>query len=236
MTTVDTPMARTVCDEEVVIIPGDVALLGRLRMPEHPIGIVIFAHGCGSDRHSLRNRFVADALAGHRLATLTIDLLTPSEVIEGGKAFDVELLGRRLIAAHRWLRAVPSLREFPVGYFGAGSEAPVALWAAAEPRSRVRAVVVRGGRPDLAGGRLVNVLAPTLYLVGGQDCRVRVENRRAAESMRCEHRITELASAAPLLESQLSRRVAYLAAVWFTENLTSKPLTSAASEPERRAG
>jgi len=219
MTTVAIAAPHSVCDQEVAIPMGAVELAAHLRLPDHPIGIVVFAHGSGSNRHSPRNTCVVEVFAGHQLATLSIDLLTSAEAINGAKVFDVELLGSRLAIARRCLRSSSICRELPVGYFGAGSEAPAALWAAAEPRDKIRAVVVRGARPDLAGARLGDVMAPTLFLVGGLDIRVRTVNHRAAAAMRCEHRVTVLAGHGLGSDSRISQRAAYVAAMWFAEQL-----------------
>lgn len=216
-------------DDEVIIPAAGVDLMGDLRVPHPAVGLVVLAHGSGSTRRSPRNRSLAEALAGHGLATLTMDMLTPAEATDFGKVFDVALLGGRLTVVRNWLET-SACGELPVGYFGAGSEAPAALWAAAELGDRIRAVVVRGGRPDLAGERLVKVLAPTLFLTGGHDQRVRAPNRAAAEVMRCEHRITELSIPGhPSDGPSLMRSVVYLAALWFTEHLTADPLVSAIS-------
>ncbi|MGW4772504.1 hypothetical protein ACWEO2_31275 [Nocardia sp. NPDC004278] len=225
MTTVDT---AAVCDQEVAIPIGAVELAAHLRIPDHPVGIVVFAHGSGSNRHTPRNTSVVEVFAGHRLATLSIDLLTSAESIVGAKVFDVELLGTRLAIARRCLRSSSICRELPVGYFGAGSEAPAALWAAAEPRDKIRAVVVRGARPDLAGARLGGVMAPTLFLVGGLDIRVRTVNHRAAETMQCEHRVSVLAGHGPgSADLRISQRAAYVAAMWFAEQLRAHPAPAA---------
>ncbi|WP_406230392.1 hypothetical protein [Nocardia sp. NBC_01009] len=220
MTTVDIAAPHSVCDQEVAIPVGAVELAAHLRIPDHPIGIVVFAHGSGSNRHNPRNTFVVEVFAGHRLGMLSIDLLTSAEAIDDAKVFDVGLLGSRLAIARRCLRSSPICRELPVGYFGAGSEAPAALWAAAEPRDNIRAVVVRGARPDLAGARLGNVMAPTLFVLGGLDIRVHTVNRRAAAAMRCEHRVTVLAGhGLGSADPQTSQRAAYVAAMWFAEQL-----------------
>lgn len=208
----------------------DAVLDGCLRLPPRPIGLVVLVHGGSEGRHSPRHRFVADLLTGHRIATLTMDMLTAAEKFDHATMFDVELLGDRLARVRRRLLVIPELQRLPVGYFGTGPDAPAALWAAAEPDARVGAVVVRGGRPDLAGERLGRIVAPTLLLVGGLDHRVRERNERAAEAMRSEHRVTELMSPGrPSRAGHLSWRAAYLAAVWFTEHLTAAAADTAAS-------
>ncbi|QIS12504.1 dienelactone hydrolase family protein [Nocardia arthritidis] len=207
--------------EELILTAGEAELAGLLRIPEQPTGVVVFAHGSGSDRRSPRNRFVGDIFAGHGLTTVTIDLLTPTETTDLTTIFDIDLLGGRLAAVRRLLWALPGCRRLPVGLFGVGTDAPVTLWAAAELGGDIGAAVVRGGRPDLAGDRLADILAPTLFLVGGQDPRVRELNRRAAKSLCCVHRVTELTGlGSGPNEFRMSRSAAYLAAVWFAEHLT----------------
>jgi putative phosphoribosyl transferase len=166
-------------DEEVTVDAGDVRLGGHLALPATATGVVVFAHGSGSSRHSPRNRYVAGVLADAGLGTLLFDLLTPDEEHDRANVFDVELLAGRLVGATAWLRRLPGLERVPVGYFGASTGAAAALWAAAEPGVDIAAVVSRGGRPDLAGPRLPAVGAPTLLVVGGRDDVVLELNRAA---------------------------------------------------------
>ncbi|MGW6425511.1 hypothetical protein ACWF82_22810 [Nocardia sp. NPDC055053] len=172
---------------------------------------------------------MADLLAGHGLSTLIVDTLAPDEARRYASIFDVELLGDRLVDVRGWLHTMPQLRDLPTGLLGTGSDAPAALWAAAEPGAMAGAVVVRGGRPDLAGHRLTRITAPTLFLVGGVDRRVHAHNHSAAELMRSEYRLTPLmARGRSPIDVQPSRRAAYLAAVWFTEHLCAdapRPIT-----------
>lgn len=156
-------------DEEVDVRAGAVALAGHLVLPERPLGVVVFAHGSGSSRHSPRNRYVASVLNDAGLGTLLFDLLTVDEEADRANVFDIDLLGRRLADVTAWLRDQPGTRGLPVGYFGASTGAAAALWAAAEPHAGITAVVSRGGRPDLAGRRLRDVDAPTLLIVGSRD-------------------------------------------------------------------
>lgn len=229
MTTVDSTGPQLLRDTEVVIPADTVELAGHLRVPVSPIGLVVFAHGSGSTRNTPRSRSIAEVLVYHRLATMSIDLLTPAESTHPAWIFDIALLGDRLAAVRSWLRTARLCRTLPVGYFGAGSDAPAALWAAAERGDDVRAVVVRGARPDLAGERLADVTAPTLFLVGGHDTRVHALNRRAAAAMRCEHRVQELNVPGHVSEGpRVSEWAARLAAAWFTEYLAADPLASAA--------
>jgi putative phosphoribosyl transferase len=145
------PPAR---DEEVEAIAGPVRLAGHLTVPGQATGIVVFAHGSGSSRHSPRNRYVAAVLSQAGLGTLLFDLLTPGEELDRASVFDIGLLARRLADVTGWLRGQDGAAGLPVGYFGASTGAAAALWAAAEPGAGIGAVVSRGGRPDLAGPRL----------------------------------------------------------------------------------
>ena len=161
---------------EVRIDP--LGLAGLLRLPAAPRGLVIFAHGSGSSRHSPRNNLVADSLGRARLATLLFDLLTEREEDDRGNVFDITLLAERLIAAVDWSRAEPATAGLPLGLFGASTGAAAALVAAAGDR-RIGAIVSRGGRPDLAGQALARVRAPTLLIVGGADREVLRLNKLA---------------------------------------------------------
>jgi putative phosphoribosyl transferase len=205
-------------DEDVELRVGSLRLFGHLAVPPAPIGLVLFAHGSGSSRHSPRNRFVARALNQDRIATLLFDLLSPDEEIDRRNVFDVELLAERLAAATDWARTKYS--ALPVGYFGASTGAAAALWAAADQGTRIGAVVSRGGRPDLAIPRLAHVSAPTLLIVGGHDDVVIRLNREAAQQLRCEHRLDIVPGATHLFEEPGTlETVAELAAGWFTRHL-----------------
>src|SRR5262245_2139107 len=173
---------------------------GTLTVPTESSGIVVFAHGSGSSRLSPRNQWVAEFLNGAGYATYLFDLLTPDEQAERANVFDVELLGQRLTEATRWVTDQPGVRGLPVGYFGASTGAAAALWAATEPDVDVRAVVSRGGRPDLAGDRLGRVMAPTLLVVGGLDCQVLTLNWRAARQLRAECDVAVVPGASHLFE------------------------------------
>jgi putative phosphoribosyl transferase len=150
---------------------------------------VLFAHGSGSGRASPRNRLVARLLNEAGVATLLFDLLTEDEALDRDNVFDIPLLATRLVAAHRFVEQASETESLPVGYFGASTGAAAALVAAADPELEVAAVVSRGGRPDLAAGKLGLVTAPTLLIVGGHDDVVIELNRRAAEQLRCEHEL-----------------------------------------------
>ena len=168
---------------------------------------------------------MARALNDAGLGTLLFDLLGPDEEADRANVFDIPLLAERLSAATAWLGAQPACRERPIGYFGASTGAAAALWAAAEPGSPVRAIVSRGGRPDLAGDRLEAVRAPTLLIVGGRDEEVLELNREAAQRLRSEHRIEIVPGATHLFEEPGALDVvADLAARWFVENLRARAL------------
>jgi putative phosphoribosyl transferase len=207
---------------DVEVIAGPVRLPGRLTVPNGASLVVVFAHGSGSSRHSPRNQLVADVLNRAGLGTLLFDLLTPIEERDRANVFDVEMLGCRLVEATRWLQANPATRRLDVAYFGASTGAGAALWAAAEPHLDVRAVVSRGGRPDLAGARLVSVRAPTLLIVGSRDEHVLALNRRAASHLRCENRVAVVPGATHLFEEPGTlQAAAELARDWFTSHLDS---------------
>jgi putative phosphoribosyl transferase len=205
---------------------------GNLVVPEGACGLVLFAHGSGSSRFSPRNRYVAGVLEDARLATLLVDLLTPGEeevdLCTRELRFDIELLAGRLLAAAAWAARDGRTRELPLGLFGASTGAGAALVAAAREPDAVRAVVSRGGRPDLAGLALAEVRAPTLLVVGGRDEVVRDLNRRAAEAMTRAHAVQlEVVRGATHLfeEPGALERVADLARAWFTRFLGGGPAT-----------
>lgn len=205
---------------ECTIDLGPVQLAGDLATPASPIGIVVFAHGTGSGRHSPRNRQVSQVLNQSRLATLLVDLLTPAEQQDRGNVFDIELLAGRLIGATRWLQAQPEARGLSVGFFGASTGAAAALWATADLGGQISAVVARGGRPDLAAPRLGEVRAPTLLIVGGRDQLVLELNRQAQAQLRCATALQVIAGASHLFEEPGALdRVAALAAAWFRHHL-----------------
>jgi putative phosphoribosyl transferase len=197
-------VAQTV-EEQLVRVPaGAVTLEGNLTLPQDSHGIVLFAHGSGSSRHSPRNRYVARVLNEAKLATLLIDLLTPhEEVIDARTAqlrFDIDLLAERLVDATDWLTQFPDTKDLPIGYFGASTGAAAALAAAAVRPEVVGAIVSRGGRPDLARGALAQVRAPTLLIVGGNDGQVIELNRAALAQLRCEKQLMIVPGATHLFE------------------------------------
>jgi len=225
-------MPRLADAREVSIRDGAVTLPGDLVVPGDAMGVVLFAHGSGSSRRSPRNREVAAYLHEAGLATLLFDLLTPAEAQDRGNVFDIGLLARRLEAATAWAD-VAIQPPLPIGYFGASTGAAAALVAAADLGTHIRAVVSRGGRPDLAGGRLGAVTAPTLLIVGGRDQVVLELNREAAGHLRCEHAIQVVTGATHLFEEPgTMAQVSDLARAWFTEHLT-RTGSRAAPAPSR---
>lgn len=211
---------RSVREEEVTLEAGRVRLAGHLCVPEAARALVVFAHGSGSSRHSPRNRFVATALNEVGLGTLLVDLLSPVEERDRGRVFDIEMLADRLSAVTRWLRARPEAKALRVGYFGASTGAAAALWAAGEADAEIGAVVCRGGRPDLARGRLGEVAAPTLLIVGGADQIVLDLNLEALQRLRCETSLAVVDHASHLFEEPGAlEEVARLAGDWFVRHL-----------------
>lgn len=214
-------------DQEIFVeVPAaGVLLRGDLGIPPKARGIVLFAHGSGSSRHSPRNRFVARELRRRGLATLLTDLLTPEEEAVDLRTaqyrFDIELLGRRLVGLVDWLTQHPQTKALRIGLFGASTGAAAALIAAAERPEAVHAVVSRGGRPDLAAPVLDRVRAPTLLIVGGADLPVLRLNEQALTKLRCEKHLAVVPGAGHLFEEPGAlEEVARLAAEWFGRYLT----------------
>ncbi len=206
--------------ENVRLSADGVELEGTLTVPAVAEGIVLFAHGSGSSRHSPRNRSVAQSLNGRGLATLLFDLLTPAEeevdVRSRALRFDIELLARRLVGATDWVRGEPRAKTLSIGYFGSSTGAAAALVAACQRAEMVHAVVSRGGRPDLAAGALEAVRAPTLLIVGGRDRQVLALNEGALARLRCEKRLEIVPGATHLFEEPGAlEEVAGLAGDWF---------------------
>jgi pimeloyl-ACP methyl ester carboxylesterase len=202
---------------EVRLDLGGAALTGDLEAPDAARGLVVFAHGSGSGRLSPRNRDVAARLQGAGFATLLFDLLTPEEADDRELVFAIDLLAGRLEEATRWGAAETGL---PVGLFGASTGAAAALEAAAAMPDVVRAVVSRGGRPDLAAGHLPAVRAPTLLLVGSRDASVLALNEGAADRLRCTHRLDVVEGAGHLFEEPGAlEEVARAAAAWLREHV-----------------
>lgn len=185
----------------IEIEPEPRALLeGDLQVPDRPSGLVLFAHGSGSSRHSPRNRQVAEKLNQSGFATLLADLLTPAEAAERTNVFDIGLLARRLTAVTRRVQDDERLRILPISYFGASTGAAAALRAAGQIGADIHAVVSRGGRPDLAGESLGRVVSPTLLIVGGADRQVLALNEEAAKLMRVRHQVSIVPGATHLFE------------------------------------
>jgi len=216
---------RRPIESEVAIPAGTVRLEGSLSWPAGASGIVLFAHGSGSSRHSPRNRYVAGVLQEGGFATLLFDLLTTAEDRDYATRFDIPLLTSRLLAGTAWVDRQPTAAGLPLGYFGASTGAAAALAAAAEAGSRVGAVVSRGGRPDLAGGAaLARVTAPTLLIVGGEDTVVIGLNRDAFARLACEKTLTIVPGATHLFEEPGTlEQVATHAARWFGRWLRPQP-------------
>jgi len=210
---------------QMVAIPVGAAttLTGDLIVPDMASGLVVFAHGSGSSRHSPRNRAVAESLRGTGLGTLLPDLLTePEDQVDAVTAelrFDIEMLGGRVVAIIDWLAGQRDTADLPVNLFGASTGAAAALAAAAERPGRVRSVVSRGGRPDLAGDALGRVRAPVLLIVGGRDIVVLRMNRDAAERLSAAHRIHIVPGATHLFEEPGAlEQVADTAGAWFLDH------------------
>jgi putative phosphoribosyl transferase len=215
---------------EVAITAGRAQLVGDLRLPPDPVGLVLFAHGSGSSRRSPRNIEVARRLEADGLGTLLFDLLTEEEARRRENVFDIPLLGERLVAATHWAMEEADLRTLPLGYFGASTGGAAALLAAAELPSEVAAVVVRGGRPDLAGTRLAAVRAPTLLIVGGRDTEVLALNRRAKARLGGPSQLAVVEGATHLFEEPGALElVAELASDWFATHLSMSARLAKAS-------
>jgi putative phosphoribosyl transferase len=201
---------------DVFIGVGPVRLEGRLTVPSDAAGIVVFAHGSGSSRHSPRNMDVAALLNRAGIATLLFDLLSAHEATDRRAVFDIELLARRLVGAVGQVGEMPDVADLPVGLFGASTGGGAALWAAADPDADIAAVVSRGGRPDLAAARLGEVRAPTLLIVGELDHTVLELNGFALARLRCEAELAVVPGATHLFaEPGTLEQAAALARGWF---------------------
>jgi putative phosphoribosyl transferase len=217
-------MAKAVSAEPVRIALGPVAVDGDLHVPERATGLVIFAHGSGSSRFSRRNRAVAKILEHAGFATLLLDLLTRDEEVKDERTaqyrFDIPLLGDRVVGAVEWTQARSDLRQLPIGFFGASTGAAAALIAAAARPTVTRAVISRGGRPDLAEAALPQVEAPTLLIVGGDDEPVIEMNRDAMRRMRAPVTLEIVPGATHLFEEPGTlEQVARLATDWCRRHL-----------------
>lgn len=215
--------SASVLSEAIQIRAGKALLEGDLAIPNNAAGLVIFAHGSGSSRHSPRNIQVAEALQGRGLGTLLFDLLTHEEehydINSGRYRFDIPLLGRRLVDVADFMK-VNQAKKLNIGYFGASTGAAAALFAAAERPEPVKAIVSRGGRPDLAGSDLPKVAAPTLLIVGGHDTAVIALNREAKARMKAVTELVIIPGATHLFEEPGALdEVARLAGDWFLKHL-----------------
>lgn len=210
-----------------VPLEGGGYMEGELAVAREAQGIVVFAHGSGSSRHSPRNQTVAYALHRVLLGTLLLDLLTEEEAhidrITSHLRFDIDFLAGRLVRATEWLRNRREASSRSIGYFGASTGAAAALVAATKVGDAVKAIVSRGGRPDLAGAALPRVQQPTLLIVGSRDTQVLELNRAALERLECVKRLEIIQGAGHLFEEPGSLdRVAQLAGQWFRQHLPPK--------------
>jgi len=214
---------KTMQKDDVTIPAGEVTLKGNIYLPPKAKGMVLFAHGSGSGRFSPRNLFVAEALAASGIASLLSDLLNEWEADDRQKVFDIDLLSERLLHGLAWVMKEKRLKGFPVGLFGASTGAAAALSAAAQKPEEVKAVVSRGGRPDLAQESLPLVEAPTLLIVGGRDRQVIQLNREAMGCLHCTKELVIVPGAGHLFEEPGTlERVAELAIEWFSRYFKAK--------------
>lgn len=212
---------NTGVEQLVRIAVDEIHMEGILELPPNACGMVLFAHGSGSSRHSLRNNYVARVLRDHGFGTLLLNLLTAQEDAHYQTRFDIPLLTHRLHVATRWAARNDPTRHLPIGYFGASTGAAAALQAAAELGDGIAAVVSRGGRPDLAGSHaLAQVKSPTLLLVGGLDSEVLRLNREACEWLSCTKELSIIHGATHLFEEPGTlEEVARRATSWFAQHL-----------------
>jgi putative phosphoribosyl transferase len=200
---------------------ASVTLKGDLIVPENATGIVIFSHGSGSSRFSSRNKMVAELIQQHHIGTLLFDLLTEEEDEINENRFNIDLLSDRLIATTQWLMEQESTKELPIGYFGASTGAASALRAAAHFKEKIKAVVSRGGRPDLAISDLTQVTAPTLLIVGSLDTPVITMNKMAYDTLKAPKEMKIVEAATHLFEEPGKlQEVADFAIDWYKKHLT----------------
>jgi len=215
---------KAILAQEIKIPIGSIRLEGFLHIPPEAKGVVLFAHGSGSSRHSPRNQFVASFLQENNIGTLLFDLLTPEEEkadnITRELRFNIPFLAERLLGASEWVEKNPDTHHLSIGYFGASTGAAAALIAAAELGSKVSAVVSRGGRPDLAGQALGKVQCPTLLIVGGNDFGVIELNQSAFDLLECKKKLEIVPDATHLFEEPGTlEEVGRMASIWFADNL-----------------
>jgi putative phosphoribosyl transferase len=212
---------------EIDIPVDEFILKGNLTIPKNTNSIVIFSHGSGSSRFSTRNNFVAKILNQSNIATLLTDLLTLEEDEIYENRFDIELLTQRLIAVTNYTSKLTSLKNLPIGYFGASTGAASALKAAARLKNKIKAIVSRGGRPDLALDDLKLIEAPTLLIVGSRDHVVIELNEQAYMNLKCYKKLEIIDGANHLFEEPGKlEEVAYLASKWFTEHIVNSKIKS----------
>ena len=209
-------------EKTIFINDGEKIIEGSLTVPEGAKGIVVFAHGSGSSRYSIRNNYVATVIRKHNLATFLLDLLTPEEDADYSKRFDIDLLAHRLSIATKWLQKQQNTKNLKIGYFGASTGAAAAIQSAAENISTIKAIVSRGGRPDLAMPYLYKISAPTLLIVGGNDEVVIELNSEAYNNLKCDKKLEIVKGATHLFEEPGTlEQVAILAEQWFDKYLAS---------------
>ena len=207
-------------EKMILINDGEKTIEGSLIIPSGAGGIVVFAHGSGSSRHSVRNNYVAAVIRKNNLATFLLDLLTPEEDADYSKRFDIDLLAHRLFIAKKWLQEQPDTKNLRIGYFGASTGAAAAIQSAAGHADIVKAIVSRGGRPDLAMPYLEKITAPTLLIVGGNDEIVIELNIEAYNNLQCDKKLEIVEGATHLFEEPGTlEQVAILAEKWFEKYL-----------------
>lgn len=219
-------------DEAVrIVLDAHTTVLANLTVPSDPLGVVVFAHGSGSSRHSARNAYVARFLNDAGIATLLVDLLSEQEEVSRSKVYDIDLLSYRLEQIVRWVSKQPQLHRLPIGLFGASTGSAAALLTAAEMPATVAAVVSRSGRVDLAGEHLESLQAPTLLVVGEDDVRVRLMNEEVQRRLPCLHQLVTIPGASHLfVEPGALHAVAVAAQEWFSKYF----LVSLNEQPRRR--
>ncbi|MGQ9468651.1 MAG: dienelactone hydrolase family protein [Nitrososphaerales archaeon] len=209
--------------ELISIKAGPVQLEGMLEIPKDAKGVVIFAHGSGSSRHSKRNKYVASVLRASGIGTLLFDLLTVKEAEDRANVFDIDLLAQRLLYATEWIRNNTKTKNLPIGYFGASTGAAAALKAAIITPVNIRAIVSRGGRPDMIGPALQKVKPSTLLIVGGNDFGVLELNMDAYNNLRCEKEMKIIPGTTHLFEEPGAlEEVARIASEWFLKHFEKK--------------
>ena len=207
-------------EKTISLTDGEKIIEGSLIIPPNAAGIVVFAHGSGSSRHSIRNNYVASVIRKKNIGTFLLDLLMPEEDSDYARRFDIDLLAHRLFIATKWLQEQTHTKNLRIGYFGASTGAAAAIQSAAETIDIVKAIVSRGGRPDLAMPYLDKITAPTLLVVGGNDGIVIELNIEAYKNLKCEKKLEIIEGATHLFEEPGTlEQVAVLAEKWFEKYL-----------------